>query len=164
LRTAQSANPAIDYPGLNTFARTLPTLLKCLGLSAEHFIVYLFVCDTCWKLHHPSELNDLATPYCEIQNCPRILHTHKRLLDGSMKHTPTKIVPYVPPEHALQRLFLRPGKWELFQHWRGPGDQPMVISPLPDHGFDSFPDPDKPLDDIYDGWGWYAIQASLKRR
>jgi hypothetical protein len=81
-----------------------------------------------------------------------------------MKHTPTKIVPYVPPEHALQRLFLRPGKWELFQHWHGPGDQPMVISPLPDHGFDSFPDPDKPLDDIYDGWGWRAIQASLKRR
>ncbi|KAG1735304.1 uncharacterized protein EDB91DRAFT_1250520 [Suillus paluster] len=42
LHTAQQANPDIEYPGLDEFARTLPTLLKCLGLSTDQFIIYFF--------------------------------------------------------------------------------------------------------------------------
>lgn len=164
LRTTQSANPDIEYPGLDRFARTLPTLLKRLGLTTDNFIVYLFVCNVCWKLHHPSQLNDLETSHCNTEDCPGLLYTQKQLADGSSKRTPTKILPYVPPERALQRIFLRPGKWDQFQHWRRPGDDPMAVPPIPGRGFDSFPDPDKPLTDLYDGWGWRAIQAGLQRR
>jgi hypothetical protein len=31
-------------------------------------------------------------------------------------------------------------------------------------GLAAFPDPSKPMMDIYDGWGWRAIQAGLERR
>ncbi|KAF8843424.1 hypothetical protein BDN67DRAFT_978792 [Paxillus ammoniavirescens] len=106
LHTAQAANPDIEYPGLDSFARTLPTLLKHLGLS-----------------------------------------------NGSVKCTPTKLVPYVPPEQVLQCFFLRPGKWDQFQCWCGAQDQPSAAQPIPGRGYGSFPDPDKPLMDIYDGWG-----------
>jgi len=164
LHTVQSANPDIPYPGLDCFAQTLPTLLRRLGLTTDHFIVYLFVCDACWKLHHPSELKDLESPNCDVEDCTGLLYTQKRLSDGSSKRTPTKIVPYVPPKRALQRIFLHPGKWDQFQHWHRPDDEPMAVPPLPGHSYESFPDPDAPLTDIYDGWGWCAIQAGLQRR
>lgn len=99
LCTAQSANPDIKYPGLDRFAHTLLTLLKHLGLTTDHFIVYLFVGNICWKLHHPSELNNLETPHCNAEDCPGL---------------PTNIVLYVPPECALQWIFLHPGKWDQF--------------------------------------------------
>ncbi|KAG1819287.1 uncharacterized protein BJ212DRAFT_1496180 [Suillus subaureus] len=78
LDTAQQANPDIEYLGLDNFACTLPTLLKCL-------------------------------------------------------------------ERALQCLFLRPGKWEQFQHWRGLEDKPGLVPPIPGQGYDLFPDPSKPI-------------------
>lgn len=164
LRTAQQANPDIEYPGLDNFARTLPTLLRRLGLSTDQFIVYFFVCDICWKLHHPSELSELLSPDCTVADCDGTLYTSKRLADGTLKRTPTKIVPYVPPERALQRFLLRPGKWDQFQHWRGPEDQPGHVPPIRGRGYDSFPDPSKPMRDIYDGYGWRMIEAGLERR
>ncbi|KIK44122.1 hypothetical protein CY34DRAFT_54623, partial [Suillus luteus UH-Slu-Lm8-n1] len=164
LRTAQQANPDIEYPGLDNFARTLPTLLRRLGLSTDQFIVYFFVCDICWKLHHPSELSELLSPDCTVADCDGTLYTSKRLADGTLKRTPIKIVPYVPPERALQRFLLRPGKWDQFQHWRGPEDQPGHVPPIRGRGYDSFPDPSKPMRDIYDGYGWRMIEAGLERR
>ncbi|KAG1725168.1 uncharacterized protein EDB91DRAFT_1254905 [Suillus paluster] len=162
LHTAQQANPDIEYPGLDNFARTLPTLLKCLGLSMDQFIIYFFVCDICWKLHHPSVLSELESPECTIDDCDGTLYRQKCLSDGTLKRTPMKLVPYVPPERALQRLFLRPGKWEQFQHWRGPEDQLGLVPPIPGRGYDLFPDPSKPMQDIYDGYGWRMIQAGLE--
>lgn len=85
LRTAQSANPDIEYPSLDHFTHTLPTLPKCLGLTTDNFIVYLFVCDICWKLHHPSDLGNLAIPHCNAEDCPGLLYTQKQLADGSSK-------------------------------------------------------------------------------
>ncbi|KAG2130249.1 hypothetical protein DEU56DRAFT_757923 [Suillus clintonianus] len=164
LCTAQQENPEIEYPGLDEYAHTLPTLLKRLGLSADQFIIYFFICDVCWKLHHPSVLSELKSPNCTVDDCEGALYTQKRLSDGTTKRTPTKIVPYVPPEHALQQFLLRPGKWEQLQHWRGPGDEPSQVPPIPGRGFDSFRDPSKPMKDIYDGYGWRAIQAGLERR
>lgn len=40
----------------------------------------------------------------------------------------------------------------------------MAVPPIPEHGFNSFPDSDKPLTDLYDGWGWHATQAGLQHR
>ncbi|KAG1717310.1 hypothetical protein EDB19DRAFT_1840448 [Suillus lakei] len=107
LRTAQQANPDIEYLGLNNFAHMLPTLLRRLGLSTDQFIVYFF---------------------------------------------------------ALQRFLLQPGKWDQFQHWRGPEDQPGHVPPICGHGYDSFPDLSKPMRDIYDGYGWHMIEAGLERQ
>ena len=93
-----------EYPSLDCFAHTLPTLPKCLGLTMDCFIIYLFVCDTCWKLHHPSELNNLKTPYCDAEDCPGLLYIQKLLADSSSKCMPTKILPHVPLEHVLQQI------------------------------------------------------------
>jgi hypothetical protein len=81
-----------------------------------------------------------------------------------MKRTPTKILPYVHPKKAIQHLLLRPGKYDQLQEWRGPGDEPGQVAPLMVKGHDTFSDPSKPMRDVYDGWGWRAIQAGLERR
>ncbi|EIW81277.1 hypothetical protein CONPUDRAFT_73051 [Coniophora puteana RWD-64-598 SS2] len=165
LTITQAANkhPEDDYPGLSNFARMVPTVLKRLGLSMDHFIIYLTVCDVCWAVHHPSTISDLPSPSCTSKNCTGTIYKEKRLANGDIKRTPVKIVPYVPLERAIQRFLLRPGKWEQLQHWRGRGDEAGPVPPNYESGFDAFANPSKPMTDIYDGWGWRAIQAEGRR-
>ncbi|EIW82591.1 hypothetical protein CONPUDRAFT_142843 [Coniophora puteana RWD-64-598 SS2] len=159
-----TAHPDITFPGLEKFVFTLPSVLKKLGLATDDFVIYLSICNVCWDVYHPSELHDLDSPTCNREDCPGTIYRVKRLSDGTLKRTPTKIVPYVPLERAIQRLLLRPGKWDQLQHWRGPDDAPGRVPPTEQTGYDAFPDPFRPMTDIYDGWGWRAIQAGLERR
>lgn len=155
--------PNLHYPGLSDFARTLPTVERRLGLSTEQFITYYFLCDECWEPHHPKELST-SLPVCEEHECSGTLYTTKRLTDGSIKRTPTKILSYVNPQKAIQKLLLRPGKYEQLQAWRGPGDEPRRVAPTTTTGRDAFPDPSQPMHDIKDGYGWRMIQAGLSRQ
>ncbi|KAJ7479156.1 hypothetical protein FB451DRAFT_1172268 [Mycena latifolia] len=94
---------------------------------------------------------------CTKQDCSGSLYTVKRLSNGSEKRIPVLTLPFVPPEKALQRMCLQPGKVAQWQEWRGPLDSVG-------QRYAAFPDPDKPMSDISDGWGWRAIQAGLERR
>ena len=143
-------------------AHTLTTAEKCLGISTDKFITYYFIRDICWKLHHPSQLTQLLDPTCDKPGCSGTLYTSKQLSDGTTKRTPTKILPYVPLKKAIQYLLLQCGKYKQLQQWRGDGDEPGWVQPLMAHGLDAFTDPSKHMSDVYDGWGWRAIQAGLE--
>lgn len=60
----------------------------------------------------------------------------------------------------------RPGKYNQLPHWRHPDldDQPGPAKPYTTQGYDAFVDPSIPMSDIYDGWGWWMIQAGLEWR
>ena len=75
-----------------------------------------------------------------------------------------KILPYVLLKKAIQHLLMQPDKYQQLQEWRGTGDAPGIVVPFTETGYGTFEDPSKPLTDIYDGWGWQAIQAGLERR
>ncbi|KAK7039964.1 hypothetical protein R3P38DRAFT_3350014 [Favolaschia claudopus] len=153
-----------NFPGLANFATTLPTVEKRLGVSTDDLIVYLFLCSECWKAYFPNELPRLNSPHCDNPACSGMLYTTKRLASGAEKRTPLLTLPFVPPERALQRLCLQPGKVSQWQEWRGPADSPGRREPSKLEGYDAFDDLDKPMTDISDGWGWRAIQAGLERR
>ncbi|KAJ7919590.1 hypothetical protein B0H13DRAFT_2320242 [Mycena leptocephala] len=51
-----------DIPGLESFARTLATVERQLGVSTEGFITYLFVCDICWHIHRPKNSHPFLIP------------------------------------------------------------------------------------------------------
>ncbi|KAJ7246650.1 hypothetical protein C8J57DRAFT_1438153 [Mycena rebaudengoi] len=154
-----------DIPGLDNFARTLSTVEKRLGVSTEGFITYLFVCDVCWKVHRPETLSSLHhSGRCTEEECEGTLFTSKRTFDGKLKHTPSKIMPFVDPERVIAHMLMRPGKYDQLQLWRGPGDEPGRVSPTTAKDYDAFPDPDKPMKNITDGWAWRAIKAGLVRR
>jgi hypothetical protein len=164
LSSAQNAAPDLQYHGLETMARTLLTAEKHLGISFEGFITYFFVCDSCWELHKPAELYNLDTPECQELDCEGTLYTVKRLSDGTEKRRPTKILPFVDPEKAIQHMLLRPGKLAQINEWRRPGDEPRRVAPTTAEGYEAFPDPSVPIRDGPDGWEWRTIRAGLERR
>ncbi|KAJ7696410.1 hypothetical protein B0H16DRAFT_1350491, partial [Mycena metata] len=162
LETGQAAG--VDFPGLSDFARTLPTVEKRLGVSTDNLITYFFICDACWYPHHPTELKMLDSSQCDQSSCTGTLYTTKRLSSGSEKRTPILTLPFVAPEKAIQRMCLQPGKVAQWQEWRGPDDVVGERAPSERTGYAAFDDPDKPMKDIMDGWGWRAVQAGLERR
>jgi hypothetical protein len=162
LQSAEASG--VEFPGLSNFARTLPTVERRLGVSTDDLITYFFLCDVCWALHYPSELARLETPKCDRPNCVGTLYSVKRLSSGKEKKTPLLTLPFVPPGKAIQRLCLQPGKVAQWQEWRGDDDAVGQREPSKLTGFEAFDNPDKPMMDITDGWGWRAIQAGLQRR
>ncbi|KAL1698081.1 hypothetical protein EV121DRAFT_218728 [Schizophyllum commune] len=154
----------IHLEGLDEFAHTLPTIERRLGVSTEGFIAYLFACPTCWTTYQPSQLPTLDTSTCTAPNCDGQLYTTKRMTDGKEKRTPGLTVPFVRPSMAIARMCLQPGKVAQWQQWRGAGDEPGVIPPSAAQGYDAFPDPDKPMTDVSDGWAWRSVKAGLQRR
>lgn len=123
-RSAKAQFPEADFPGLEKMADTLATAEKRLGIFTENFITYYFLCDICWQPHHPSELAQLADAVCSEPACSGTLFTSKQLSDGTIKRTPTKILPYVPLKKVIQHLLMQPGKYEQLQQWRGDDDAP----------------------------------------
>ncbi|KAJ7756554.1 hypothetical protein B0H16DRAFT_1538396 [Mycena metata] len=86
------------------------------------------------------------------------------MADGKLERTPVKIMPFVDPEQAIAHMLMRPGKYEQLQLWRSPGDEPGPADALHLEGYAAFPDPDKPMKNITDGWAWRALRAGLIRR
>lgn len=72
-----------------------------------------------------------------------------------------KILSYINPQKAIQKLLLWPGKYEPLQAWRGLGDEPRCVAPTTATRRDAFPDPSQLMHDIKDGYGWRMIQAGL---
>jgi len=65
---------------------------------------------------------------------------------------------------AIQRVLMQPSKYDEFQHWRGPGDEPGEVPPSTYEDWKLDWPEDKPMEDIYDGWGGRAVEAGLKRQ
>ncbi|KAF7314745.1 hypothetical protein MKEN_00948500 [Mycena kentingensis (nom. inval.)] len=158
----------LTYLGLNDFAMTIRTVEKRIGVSTECLIEYFFLCDGCWKPHTADELAALTSANCSEDDCDGTIYSvsRKRAVqpNGKEKRKPKLMLPYVSPERALQRACLQPGKVEQWQEWRRPADAPGQRSPSQLRGYDAFDDANAPLENIWDGWGWRAIQAGLERR
>lgn len=117
------------------------------------------------KLHYPHQLSELISPNCTIEDCEGSIYTVKRTADGKEKRTPCKIIPYVDPERIVACILLQPGKFEQLNEWRGPDDTPGQRPPTHLKGYEAFEGRlDEPIQDIYDAWGWRAMQAGLERR
>lgn len=156
--------PEVAFDGLDDMARTLPTIEHRLGVNLNSLIIYLFLCPICWRVHDSSSLYDEdLNEQCEEEGCDGILYTTKRLASGKHKRKPTKVLPYVSPQRAIQHWLLRPGKYEQLQEWRKEGDEPARVPPIFENGIDAFQDVWQPIHDIHDAWGWRAIQAGLQR-
>ncbi|KAF8585669.1 hypothetical protein K439DRAFT_1615801 [Ramaria rubella] len=141
LATLIDSTLGLEITGLDNMAMTLPTVERRLGLNPDIYICYYVVCDHCWEQHHPKEL-----------------------YKNPMQCVPVKIFPYAPPIPVLQRMLHRPGKYESWQHWRKEGDEPGPAPPLRFEGYEAFTTAHNRINDVYDGWGWRALQAGLKHR
>ncbi|KAI0351281.1 hypothetical protein OH77DRAFT_1567406 [Trametes cingulata] len=162
-----SLSSRLDYafPGLENMAVTLRTVERRLGVDPDEYITYYFLCPVCWVRHPSCELYDLARSACTEPGCTGILYETKTLTGGKRRRKPTKPFATSSLERNIQRILLRPGKVEELNAWRqGVEDEAGVKAPVGQEDWRGAHDPDFRLCDIYDGWGWNAIQAGLQRR
>lgn len=155
------------FEGLSSMARTLPTLERRLGINLEKYIRYFFVCDRCWTRHSMDTLYALDSPQCQDEYCDGTLYTIYPTKKRRAKRIPTKLVPMSPLKPALQRILLRPGKFEELNAWRTDEDEPGLGPPSwtpPGTGIDAFADLNRPMRDVMDGWGWRAMSAGVVRQ
>ncbi|KAF7327023.1 POC1 centriolar protein-like protein A [Mycena kentingensis (nom. inval.)] len=151
---------------LATFARTLPTIERRLGLCLENDIIYFILCpnDSCWKRYDPSVLTD---PEFDVwcSRCQTRLYNTKRLASGKEKRVPLKIMPFYAPDRIIQWMLLRPGKYEECQSWRRAelGDGDIEAPPISFEDWQRTFDPDAPMHDMHDGWRWRNIEAYIER-
>ncbi|KAI1792694.1 hypothetical protein LXA43DRAFT_1130213 [Ganoderma leucocontextum] len=154
-----------DLPGLATMAVTLRTVERRLGVDPDQHIIYYFVCDNCWSRHHPSVLSELEHSRCLQPGCTGRLYDVKTLSDGQRRRRPLKPLPTVSLRQEIQRILLRPGKPSELDAWRESEDDAQgEKEPVAQEDWPGFHDPDFRLYDMWDGWGWNAIQAGLARR
>lgn len=163
---ARTSGAEPDYPGLDNFAITLPTVEKRLGVSTEGFVSYYALCSSCWAVHDPHSLRDLPSPQCPEPSCDGLIFRSKRLSSGKERRTPVLVLPFVPPSRAIRCMCLQPGKVAQWQDWRRQSDVVGRRPPLaqPKDGYDAFDDMDKPMEGLTDGWVWRTVQAGLERR
>ena len=152
-------------PGLDDMALTLRTLERRLGLDPDQLITYFFVCNVCWYIHTPSELDDLEDPFCTCEDCDGRLYNVKTYADGSRRRIPVKVVPGTSAQDWLRRLVRRPGKLAELNQWRqGEEDEPGESPPMSFEEWAGSLDDKFRMYDITDAWGWRAVMAGLKRR
>ncbi|KAI0040649.1 hypothetical protein FA95DRAFT_1647854, partial [Auriscalpium vulgare] len=164
LLSSASRRSGLEFRGLEKFARTQRTLERRLGVNTDDIIQTFYICDVCWRMHTHEQVLKMESPSCPDNDCEGKVYTIKRMQDGSEKRTPIKIVSYVSPVTAIKLMLARRGKFDQLQHWRRVGDEPGLGPPSTDRGESLQLDPDRPMTDIYDGWGWRAIQAGLVRQ
>ncbi|KAI0039529.1 hypothetical protein FA95DRAFT_1460227, partial [Auriscalpium vulgare] len=164
LLSSASRRSGMEFRGLERFARTQRTMERRLGVNTDDIIQTFYICNTCWRMHTHEQVIAMDSPTCTNDDCEGKVYTIKRMQDGSEKRTPIKIVSYVSPVTAIKLMLARRGKFDQLQHWRRVGDEPGLGPPSTDRGESLQLDPDRPMTDIYDGWGWRAIQAGLVRQ
>ncbi|KAH9850227.1 hypothetical protein C2E23DRAFT_861486 [Lenzites betulinus] len=154
-----------DFPGLQTMAVTLRTVEHRLAVDPNQYITYFFLCDHCWMRHHSSRLYELLHKGCTQPGCDGILYTTKTLASGKKRRRPTKPFPTSSLELNIQRMLMRPGKVDELNAWRQAGDDMAGVKPpITEQNWPGTEDVDFRMCDVYDGWGWDAIQAGLQRR
>ncbi|KAI0261421.1 hypothetical protein BC834DRAFT_959728 [Gloeopeniophorella convolvens] len=164
LLSGQRQSDEVHFPGLENFALTLRMVERRLQVNTDDLIKYYYLCPRCWHLYTRAEILESESSVCSRAGCPGILYTSKRLRDGTLKRTPKKLLSYVSPISAIRLMLSRPGKYEQLQHWRTHDDAPGHVAPSQDREDEVMLRRHTPMRDIYDGWGWRAIQAGLERR
>jgi hypothetical protein len=160
------------YPGgispelqgdLDNMARTLRTVEKRLGVDTGKIILNYILCPSCWHMYHPSELPTMQSRLCTASGCSAALFRLKRMSSKTQKRIPYKVMPVASFKAALERLLMRPAKWEELQHWRKDGDQEPA-PPITREEWYAEKDVNEPLTDIYDGWMWRSLRTGMVRQ
>ncbi|KAK7000952.1 hypothetical protein R3P38DRAFT_3218191 [Favolaschia claudopus] len=114
-------------------------------------IIYFYVCPDCRKRHPPFATQGTHPSVPPAQEKVVAVNSSAR-----ERRTPTKIMPFFPPNIAIQRMMRRPAKSEECAHWKTAeniGPQPPVSQ---DEWFEGR-DMNAPLQDVHDGWRWRNI-------
>ncbi|KAN0079924.1 hypothetical protein V8E55_009490 [Tylopilus felleus] len=96
--------------------RHLISAKRRLGIDPDQWITQYTICPVCWKHHFtPTELQELSSPDCPIEDCTGILFKEDTDSKGRCVRESFKIMPHTSLISSLQCMFMRPGFTRLIR-------------------------------------------------
>lgn len=164
-RRTVSAHPDITAEDIAKMAQSIGTVERRLGVSADDIITTFTLCPSCKRRYSPDHISQMDSDQCLNEGCEGILFTTRRLASGSQRRVSNLTYPYASPIAWLRHVFSLPGMAELMQTWRtGDDDHDEFTAPISSDEWLHGLDPDKPIGDIPEGWGWRSTLAGLQRQ
>ncbi|QRV91932.1 Transposase family tnp2 [Ceratobasidium sp. AG-Ba] len=168
LQSAQrtiAANPLVPREDVNEMAQTIGTAEVRLGVSTNHIITTFILCPLCKRRYTYEYIRAADDSSCLNEACEGVLFTVRDLASGSKRRVPKLTYPYVSPIAWLKHMLSLPGMSELVQTWRNNEDIDWELSePISSEEWMKNLDPNKPIGDISEGWGWRSTLAGMERR
>ncbi|QRV85925.1 Transposase family tnp2 [Ceratobasidium sp. AG-Ba] len=168
LRSARrtiAGNPLVPREDINDMAQTIGTAEARLGVSTSHIITTFALCPLCKRRYTSAYIARADDSSCLNEECEGVLFTVRDLASGSRRRVPNLTYPYASPVAWLKHMLNLPGMSELIQTWRNNADNDWELSePISSEEWMQNLDPNRPIGDISEGWGWRSTLAGLERR
>lgn len=145
-------------------AQTISTAEKRLGLSTDSIITTFTLCPICKKHYSPENIAEALSDQCLNEDCPGTLFVTRKLASGKLRRVPSLTYPFASPIAWVRHLLSLAGMAELMQTWRtGNDDNDGLVARISSDEWMGNLDPEKPIADMPDGWGWRSTEARLER-
>lgn len=163
-RRTIAAHPDISAENIAAMAQTIGTAERRLGVSTSALITTFTLCPNCQRRYTPEYIANTDDVTCLNEDCNGVLFTICRLASGRKQRVSNLTYPFASPIAWIRHLLSLAGMAELLQTWRtSPEDHDQMSQPIHSDEWMRNLDPDEPLADISEGWGWRSIQARLVR-
>jgi hypothetical protein len=101
---------------------------------------------------------------CLNNGCEGVLFTTCHLASGSRWRISNMTYPFALPVAWIRHMISLPGMAELMQGWRNNEDDNEELStPVSSDEWMHSLDPNRPIGDRCEGWGWCSTMAGLER-
>jgi hypothetical protein len=145
-------------------AQTIGTAGNRLGLSTDSIITTFTLCPACKRRYSPEYIATTDSDICLTEGCEGILFVTRSLASGGRRRVSNLTFPFASPIAWLRHMLSLPGVSELLQNWRNNENQDYGLSaPISNDDWMRNLDPNKPIGDISEGWGWRSTCAGLER-
>ncbi|KEP47373.1 transposase family Tnp2 protein [Rhizoctonia solani 123E] len=157
-----SAHPDVPREDLENMAQTIRTVERRLGVSTDDIIKTYTLCPKCGRRYSPEYIKDSDSADCLNNDCNGILYV-SRLLNSGSRRVSNRTFPTASPIAWIQHMLRLPGISELVQSQQEEDGADEHTEPISFDEWMEHRDPNAPLNDIREGWGWDAEEAGLER-
>ncbi|CUA74597.1 Protein CSF1 [Rhizoctonia solani] len=166
LRSAKrtiSTHPDVPHDDVERMAQTIRTVERRLGVDTDTIIKTYTLCPKCGRRYSPEYIEDSDSAECLNNDCDGILYISRLLNSGSRRRVPNRTYPIASPTAWLQHMLRLPGISELLRSEQDEDQANVHAEPITYDEWRENREPNAPLNDIRNGWGWDAEEAGLER-
>ncbi|KAF8597086.1 hypothetical protein BDV93DRAFT_411443, partial [Ceratobasidium sp. AG-I] len=163
-RRTISANPNVNAEEIAAMAQTMRTAENRLGVNTDKIITTFTLCPVCKRRYSPTYIATTDNSICLNEGCEGVLYTLRSLASGTRRRVSSLTYPFASPIAWVRHVMSLPGMSELMQNWRSDeADDYELSAPVTSNEWMETLNPNKPIGDISDGWGWRSTFAGLHR-
>ncbi|QRV78718.1 Transposase family Tnp2 protein [Ceratobasidium sp. AG-Ba] len=163
-RRTLAGHPDVHPEHLAKMAQTIGTVEKRLGVNHDSLITTFTLCPSCGRRYTQDYIGGTDDAQCLNEGCMGTLFTVRKLASGAQRRISSTTYPFASPIAWIRHMLCLPGMAEIMQTWRTEaGDSDGLKAPVPSEYWMQHTNPNKPIGDMCDAWGWRSIEAGLER-